>query len=44
MNFQKFNINSNNIDWKKGLDFSIENLEKYEEDYKVDYFSNKAQI
>ena len=43
MNFQKFNINSNNIDWKKGLDFSIENLEKYEEDYKVDYFSNKAQ-
>ena len=43
MNFQKLNINSNNIDWKKGLDFSIENLDKYEEDYKVDSFSNKAQ-
>lgn len=43
MNFRKLNINSNNIDWKKGLDFSIENLEKDEEDYKVDSFSNKAQ-
>ena len=42
MNFQKLRINSNNIDWKKGLDFSIENLEKDAEDYKVDSFSNKA--
>jgi hypothetical protein len=35
-------MNSNNIDWKKDLDFSIENLEKDEEDYKVDSFSNIA--
>ena len=40
MNFQKLNFNSNNIDWKKDLDFSIENLDKDEEDYKVDSFSN----
>jgi len=38
MNFQKLNINSNNID----LDFSIENSEKDVENYKVDSFSNKA--
>jgi len=38
MNFQKLNINSNNIE----LDFSIENSEKDVENYKVDSFSNKA--
>lgn len=42
MNFQKLLINSNNIIWKKDLDYPIDNLEKNVEDYKVDSFSNKA--